>query len=146
MDDFTNTLDDFMNTLDTILEKLDLKNLDLKFWTPFWTPNAKHGRMMQYMDHNLDVICKTWTNHWTIVVKHGLLSWTSIVYYGRLLQIMDFTAKNVDAIKFGRHKICKIYCNDCKLRRQSRSWINDHLVGSRGEARSFCYLAHHESR
>ena len=96
MDDFTNTLDDFMNTLDTILEKLDLKNLDLKFWTPFWTPNAKHGRMMQYMDHNLDVICKTWTNHWTIVVKHGLLSWTSIVYYGRLLQIMDLAAKNVD--------------------------------------------------
>ena len=76
--------------------KLDLKNLDLKFWTPFWTPNAKHGRMMQYMDHNLDVICKKWTNHWTIVVKHGLLSWTSIVYYGRLLQIMDFAAKNVD--------------------------------------------------
>ena len=73
MDDFTNTLDDFMNTLDTILEKLDLKNLDLKFWTPFWTPSAKHGRMMQYMDHNLDVIYKTWTHHWTIVVKHGLL-------------------------------------------------------------------------
>ena len=41
MDDSKNTLDDFMNTLDTILE-----NLDLKFWTPFWTPNAKHGRMM----------------------------------------------------------------------------------------------------
>ena len=47
MDDFTNTLDDFMNTLDTILEKLDLKNLDLKFWTPFWTPNEIHGQQLR---------------------------------------------------------------------------------------------------
>ena len=46
MDDFTNKLDDF-------LLKLDLENLDLKFWTSFWTLNVKHGRMMQYLDGNL---------------------------------------------------------------------------------------------
>ena len=38
--------------------------MDEKFWTPFWTAIAKHGRMMQYIryiDWNFDVWCKIWT-------------------------------------------------------------------------------------